>query len=160
MSFTTPDLGKYISGAILYEETLYQNHVDGDSMVEKLTKQGIIPGIKVDKGLKPLVGALEHETFCSGLDGLTERASDYYEQGARFAKWRAVLQITEDGPSDLAIQENAWGLARSSNAMGPALPSTPHHALRHECCNARPNENDKFHGTFEQVIAKCCISFK
>ena len=117
MLFTTPDLGKYISGAILYEETLYQNHVDGDSMVEKLTKQGIIPGIKVDKGLKPLVGALEHETFCSGLDGLTERASDYYEQGARFAKWRAVLQIAEDGPSDLAIQENAWGLARYARSV-------------------------------------------
>ena len=75
MLFTTPDLGKYISGAILYEETLYQKHVDGDSMVDKLTKQGIIPGIKVDTGLKPLVGALEHETYCSGLDGLTERAS-------------------------------------------------------------------------------------
>ena len=73
MLFTTPDLGNYISGAILYEETLYQKHVDGESMVDKLTKQGIIPGIKVDKGLKPLVGALEHETFCSGLDGLVER---------------------------------------------------------------------------------------
>ena len=89
-------------------------------MVDKLTKQGIIPGIKVDTGLKPLVGALEHETYCSGLDGLTERASNYYEQGARFAKWRAVLQITEDGPSDLAIQENAWGLARYARAVQEA----------------------------------------
>ena len=69
MLFTTPELGNYISGAILYEETLYQNHVDGDSMVDKLAKQGIIPGIKVDQGLKPLSGALEHETYCSGLDG-------------------------------------------------------------------------------------------
>jgi len=120
MLFTTPDLGKYISGAILYEETLYQNHVDGDSMVEKLTKQGIIPGIKVDTGLKPLVGALEHETYCSGLDGLTERASDYYARGARFAKWRAVLQITADGPSDLAIRENAWGLARYARSVQEA----------------------------------------
>ena len=55
---------------------------------------------------------MEHETYCSGLDGLTERASDYYARGARFAKWRAVLQITADGPSDLAIRENVWGLAR------------------------------------------------
>ena len=60
MLFTTPDLGKSISGAILFEETLYQNHADGESMVDKLIKQGIIPGIKVDKGLKPLPGALEH----------------------------------------------------------------------------------------------------
>ena len=120
MLFTTPELGNYISGAILYEETLYQNHVDGDSMVDKLAKQGIIPGIKVDQGLKPLSGALEHETYCSGLDGLVERASDYYVQGARFAKWRAVLQITSDGPSDLAIKENAWGLARYARSVQEA----------------------------------------
>ena len=120
MLFTTEGLGNYISGAILFEETLYQDHADGESMVTKLEKQGIIPGIKVDKGLKPLVGALEHETYCSGLDGLTERASDYYARGARFAKWRAVLQITADGPSDLAIRENAWGLARYARSVQEA----------------------------------------
>ena len=120
MLFTTKGLGNYISGAILFEETLFQDHVDGESMVSKLEKQGIIPGIKVDKGLKPLVGALEHETYCSGLDGLTERASDYYARGARFAKWRAVLQITADGPSDLAIRENAWGLARYARSVQEA----------------------------------------
>ena len=116
MLFTTPDLGKYISGAILYEETLYQKHVDGDSMVDKLTKQGIIPGIKVDTGLKPLVGALEHETYCSGLDGLTERASNYYEQGARFVSGEQFYRLQRMGASDLAIQENAWGLARYARA--------------------------------------------
>ena len=120
MLFTTEGLGNYISGAILFEETLYQDHADGESMVTKLEKQGIIPGVKVDKGLKPLVGALEHETYCSGLDGLTERASDYYARGARFAKWRAVLQITADGPSDLAIRENAWGLARYARSVQEA----------------------------------------
>ncbi len=79
-------------------------------MVQKLNKAGIIPGIKVDKGLCPLPGAQSVETVCTGLDGLVERAADYYAQGARFAKWRAVLQITADGcPSDLAIRENAWG---------------------------------------------------
>ena len=120
MLFTTEGLGNYISGAILFEETLFQDHADGESMVEKLEKQGIVPGIKVDKGLKPLVGGLEHETYCSGLDGLTERASDYYARGARFAKWRAVLQITADGPSDLAIRENAWGLARYARSVQEA----------------------------------------
>ena len=119
MLFTTEGLGNYISGAILFEETLFQDHADGESMVAKLEKQGIVPGIKVDKGLKPLVGGLEHETYCSGLDGLTERASDYYARGARFAKWRA-LQITSDGPSDLAIRENAWGLARYARSVQEA----------------------------------------
>ena len=117
MLFTTEGLGQYISGAILFEETLYQKHADGELMVDKLANQGILPGIKVDKGLKPLPGGLEHETYCSGLDGLVERASDYYVQGARFAKWRAVLQITEDGPSQLAILENAWGLARYARSV-------------------------------------------
>jgi fructose-bisphosphate aldolase class I len=120
MLFTTEGLGNYISGAILFEETLFQDHADGESMVAKLEKQGIVPGIKVDKGLKPLVGGLEHETYCSGLDGLTERASDYYARGARFAKWRAVLQITANGPSDLAIRENAWGLARYARSVQEA----------------------------------------
>ena len=120
MLFTTKGLGNYISGAILFEETLFQDHADGESMVAKLEKQGIVPGIKVDKGLKPLVGGLEHETYCSGLDGLTERASDYYARGARFAKWRAVLQITAEGPSDLAIKENAWGLARYARSVQEA----------------------------------------
>ncbi len=116
--FTTDDLGKYISGAILFEETLFQNHQDGESMVIKLNKLGIIPGIKVDKGLRPLPGGKNVETFCSGLDGLVERASDYYSQGARFAKWRAVLQISEDGcPTNLSIKENAWGLARYARSV-------------------------------------------
>ncbi len=113
MLFTTEGLGKYISGAILFEETLYQNHVDGETMISKLDKLGIIPGIKVDKGLSPLAGAGKVETWCKGLEGLAERTAEYYERGARFAKWRAVLQITADGcPTDLAIKENAWGLAR------------------------------------------------
>jgi len=113
MLFTTEGLGEYISGAILFEETLYQNHVDGETMISKLDKLGIIPGIKVDKGLSPLAGAHKVETWCKGLEGLAERTAEYYERGARFAKWRAVLQITADGcPTDLAIKENAWGLAR------------------------------------------------
>ena len=118
MLFTTAGLGQYISGAILYEETLFQNHADGESMVQKLQKLGVIPGIKVDQGLRPLPGAGPLETLCTGLDGLVERAADYYAQGARFAKWRAVLQITADGcPSDLSVRENAWGLARYARSV-------------------------------------------
>ncbi|MDA9762230.1 fructose-bisphosphate aldolase class I [Desulfobacterales bacterium] len=118
MLFTTVGLGDFISGAILYEETLFQSHLDGETMVQKLIKAGIVPGIKVDKGLRPLPGAQSVETVCTGLDGLVERAADYYAQGARFAKWRAVLQITADGcPSDLAIRENAWGLARYARSV-------------------------------------------
>ena len=89
--------------------------------LKKLNDLGIIPGIKVDKGLNPLPGGKDVETFCSGLDGLVERAAKYYEQGARFAKWRAVLQITSDGcPSNLSIQENAWGLARYARSVQEA----------------------------------------
>ncbi len=118
MLFTTSGLGEYISGAILFEETLFQSHQDGEPMVKKLEKLGIVPGIKVDKGLRPLPGANDVETLCSGLDGLVERAADYYAQGARFAKWRAVLQITESGcPSKLSVKENAWGLARYARAV-------------------------------------------
>ena len=118
MLFTTQGLGEFISGAILFEETLFQTHADGEPMVKKLEKLGIIPGIKVDKGLRPLPGAHPVETLCTGLDGLVERAADYYAQGARFAKWRAVLQITSDGcPSELSIRENAWGLARYARSV-------------------------------------------
>jgi len=118
MLFTTDNLGSFISGAILFEETLFQAHQDGEPMVKKLEKLGIIPGIKVDKGLQPLPGGEDVETFCSGLDGLVERAADYYAQGARFAKWRAVLQIkNNDCPSKLSIKENAWGLARYARSV-------------------------------------------
>jgi fructose-bisphosphate aldolase class I len=119
--FTCPGLGEYISGAILYEETLFQNHADGTPFVKKLNEIGVIPGIKVDTGLAALPGGHPVETWCSGLDGLVERAQKYYAQGARFAKWRAVLQITSDGaPSNLSIQENAWGLARYARAVQEA----------------------------------------
>ncbi|KAG6605043.1 fructose-bisphosphate aldolase 1, chloroplastic-like [Cucurbita pepo subsp. pepo] len=107
---TPPDLGKYISGAILFEETLYQSTVDGEKIVDVLVKQGIVPGIKVDKGLVPLAGS-NNESWCQGLDGLDSRAAAYYQQGARFAKWRTVVSIP-NGPSALAVKEAAWGLAR------------------------------------------------
>eukprot|EP00188_Purpureofilum_apyrenoidigerum_P004904 Plantae.Rhodophyta-Purpureofilum_apyrenoidigerum.ctg5914.p1 GENE.Plantae.Rhodophyta-Purpureofilum_apyrenoidigerum.ctg5914~~Plantae.Rhodophyta-Purpureofilum_apyrenoidigerum.ctg5914.p1 ORF type:complete len:411 (+),score=70.14 Plantae.Rhodophyta-Purpureofilum_apyrenoidigerum.ctg5914:86-1318(+) len=110
--FTCPGLGEYISGAILFEETLYQSGKTGKPFVDCLNDLGVVPGIKVDKGLSPLGGAESFETWCTGLDGLSERAAAYYKQGARFAKWRAVLQISNNTPSKLSITENCWGLAR------------------------------------------------
>ena len=107
---TTPGLGEYISGAILFEETLYQSTNSGKKLVECLREQNIMPGIKVDKGLVPLPGS-NNESWCQGLDGLASRSAEYYKQGARFAKWRTVVSIP-NGPSDLAVKEAAWGLAR------------------------------------------------
>lgn len=113
--FTAPNLGDYISGAILFEETLYQSSSDPDvSMVDLLSKAGIVPGIKVDTGLIPLAGGGEGETWCRGLDGLYDKCVLHYARGARFAKWRTAVKIdTEKNlPSDLAVEEAAWGLAR------------------------------------------------
>ncbi|CAA0827687.1 Probable fructose-bisphosphate aldolase 2-chloroplastic [Striga hermonthica] len=107
---TAPGLGNYISGAILFEETLYQSTTDGKKMVDVLVEQNIVPGIKVDKGLVPLAGSND-ESWCQGLDGLASRSAAYYQQGARFAKWRTVVSIP-NGPSALAVKEAAWGLAR------------------------------------------------
>lgn len=112
--FTAPNLGDYVSGAILYEETLYQNAADGTPFTSMLTSAGIVPGIKVDTGLKPLVGGVEGETWCSGLDDLHDKCCKHYAQGARFAKWRTALRIdVEKGcPTDYAIDEAAHGLSR------------------------------------------------
>ena len=114
MLFRTEGLGKYISGAILFEETLFQNAKDGTPFVDVLKEQGIIPGIKVDSGLKTLCGGGPGETWCSDLDGLYEKCTASYAQGARFAKWRTAVRIDmEKGlPTDYAIDEAAHGLSR------------------------------------------------
>lgn len=109
--FTTPNYENHISGVILFEETLYQKAADGTPMVELLQKRGVIPGIKVDTGIVPLPGT-DGETETSGLDKLGERCAKYYQAGARFAKWRAVLKIGANEPSELSIHQNAYGLAR------------------------------------------------
>ncbi|CAN1173315.1 Fructose-bisphosphate aldolase 2, chloroplastic [Linum perenne] len=94
---SAPGLGNYISGAILFEETLYQSTVDGKKIVDVLKEQNI--------------AGSNNESWCQGLDGLASRSAAYYEQGARFAKWRTVVSIP-NGPSALAVKEAAWGLAR------------------------------------------------
>ncbi|KAM0989928.1 hypothetical protein ACFX14_008647 [Malus domestica] len=109
--FTTPGALQYLSGVILFEETLYQKTAAGKPFVDVLKEGGVLPGIKVDKGTVELAGT-NGETTTQGLDGLGERCKKYYEAGARFAKWRAVLKIGPTEPSQLAINENANGLAR------------------------------------------------
>jgi fructose-bisphosphate aldolase class I len=111
MLFTTKDIADYISGVILYDETIRQHASDGTPLVQLLEAQGIIPGIKVDLGAKPLALA-EGETITEGLDGLRERLAEYYELGARFAKWRATYSISDTLPSTYCIQVNADALAR------------------------------------------------
>ena len=96
---------------ILFDETIRQSTKDGTPFPELLADKGIIPGIKVDKGAKPLALA-DHETVTEGLDGLRARLSEYRELGARFAKWRATYSITDELPSDYCIWANAHALAR------------------------------------------------
>ncbi len=109
--FRTEGAAKFISGVILFDETLRQKGADGTPLVKVLTDQGVIPGIKVDAGTKPLAGA-EGELITDGLDGLRERLAEYRELGARFAKWRAVITIGDGIPSDYCIEVNAQALAR------------------------------------------------
>lgn len=111
MLFTTPGLPEYISGVILFDETLRQRTDDGRRFVDLLAERGIIPGIKVDRGATPLAGAVgEHVT--EGLDGLRARLEEYVALGARFAKWRAVIAIGADRPSTYCLDVNAHALAR------------------------------------------------
>ncbi len=109
--FTTPGVAQWISGVILYDETLRQKTRDGVPFPEYLSKLGIIPGIKVDTGAKALAG-FALETITEGLDGLRERLVEYHQRGARFAKWRAVIDIGQGVPSGFAIAANAHALAR------------------------------------------------
>jgi fructose-bisphosphate aldolase class I len=111
MLFTTKGLGDYISGVILYDETIRQKSSDGTPFVDLLTKNGILPGIKVDIGAKPLPFCPE-ETVTEGLDGLPKRCAEYVKMGAKFAKWRAVITIGRDIPSATCVEENAHALAR------------------------------------------------
>src|SRR3954469_19277600 len=111
MLFTTPGAEEYISGVILYDETIRQNALDGTPFPKLLESKGIIPGIKVDQGAKPLALS-EGETVTEGLDGLRERLAEYHSLGARFAKWRATYTITDSLPSAYCIDVNAHALAR------------------------------------------------
>ena len=111
MLFATRGVGDHISGVILYDETLRQKAVDGRSFVEVLNKAGVLPGIKVDAGAKPLAFC-PGETVTEGLDNLPKRCAEYVKLGAKFAKWRAVIDIGRDIPTSTCIAANAHALAR------------------------------------------------
>jgi len=111
MLLSTPGLGEFISGAILFDETLRQSTADGISFVKVMQDAGIIPGIKVDSGAHPLAGH-EGEKVTEGLDGLRQRLKEYYDLGARFAKWRAVITIGDGMPTLACVEANCHALAR------------------------------------------------
>lgn len=111
MLLETPNIGDYISGVILFEESLTHTTADGTPLPKLAAQQGIVPGIKVDKGFLPLAGAAG-DNITQGLDGLAERLATYKQQGARFAKWREVYAISATNPTVLGIEANAETLAR------------------------------------------------
>ncbi|MBT4340802.1 MAG: fructose-bisphosphate aldolase class I, partial [Chloroflexi bacterium] len=108
--FQTPDIGDYISGVIMYDETLRQSDDSGKTLVELLADKDILSGIKVDNSTHDLAGA-PGEFITEGLDGLRGRLAEYYKLGARFTKWRALITIGEGRPSDYAINTNMHALA-------------------------------------------------
>lgn len=122
--FTTPEIERYISGVILFDETIRQSAADGTTFARLLEARGIIPGIKVDAGAKPLAFA-PGETVTEGLDGLRGRFEEYVGLGARFAKWRATYSIGEGRPSDdcVAVMRARW-------------LATPHSPRRPDWCRS------------------------
>ena len=108
---TTPGLGEFISGVILYDETIRQSKKNGTPFIKVITDAGIIPGIKLDTGAKPMAG-FPGEKVTEGLDGLTPRVEEYSRMGAKFAKWRAVIAIDKSIPTQACIEANAHALAR------------------------------------------------
>jgi fructose-bisphosphate aldolase class I len=111
MFFTTPGVAAFIGGVIMQDETIRQRNSKGAPLAELLAQQGILPGIKVDNGAKPLAGS-RGESVTEGLDGLRDRLKEYREMGARFAKWRAVIAVSDVLPSPACVQANAHALAR------------------------------------------------
>jgi fructose-bisphosphate aldolase class I len=166
MLFTTPGIPEYVSGVILFDETLRQKTKDGVNFGEYLKKNGIIPGIKVDAGAHDM--ALHPgEKVSEGLDKLAERMKEYFSLGARFAKWRAVITIGEGIPTQACLQANAHALARYSAICQEAsivpivepevLLDGNHTADRSERVHERTLET-LFHELFAQdVIPECLI---
>ena len=111
MLISSPNIEHYISGIIFQEETAKQANKEGINFIQYARSKGIVAGIKVDKGLGILNNGKE-ENFTKGIDALPAMAKEFYNLGCRFAKWRAVLKIENGCPSELAILENAWNLAR------------------------------------------------
>ena len=156
--FTTADVAGHISGVIMFDETLRQTSSAGTPFPELLTTQGLIPGIKVDKGAKDLAGA-PGETVTEGLDGLRDRLSEYRDLGARFTKWRAVIAIAEGRPSAYCREVNAHALARFaalSQAAG-LVPIVEPEVLMdgaHDLARARAVTEAVLHEVFAALFAQ------
>ena len=156
--FTTPGIAPFISGVIMYDETLRQNAADGRPLAQVLAGQGIFPGIKVDKGAKDLAGA-PGEKVTEGLDGLSERLAEYGELGARFTKWRAVIKIADGLPSATCIATNAHALARFaalSQAAG-LVPIVEPEVLMdggHDIARAREVTEATLHQVFDALYGQ------
>ena len=168
MLFTSPGAAEFISGAIMYDETIRQKSSDGTPLAEALTVQGILPGIKVDTGAKPLAGS-PNETVTEGLDGLRDRLREYHAMGARFAKWRAVIHLTDALPSSACVNANAHALARYASLcqerelvpiVEPEVLMDGSHTI--ERCEGVTGTvlHAVFNALFEQGVAlvRCCSS--
>ena len=155
MIVTAPGLGESISGAILYDETIRQKTSRGITIVDALTQAGIIPGIKVDTGAKPMPG-FPGEKITEGLDGLPARVAEYVQLGARFAKWRAVITIGNDLPTEGCIDANAHALARYAIICQQAglVPIIEPEVLMegtHDLQQCREVTSRVLHAVFEQL---------
>ncbi len=161
MLITTRGVAEYVSGAILYDETIRQQAADGRPIVDVLNARGIIPGIKVDTGAKPLAGA-PGETVTEGLDGLAGRLSEYREIGARFTKWRAVIRIGSGMPSRRCIEANAHALARYAALAQEAglVPIVEPEVLMngdHDIRRCQDATEEVLHAVFGQLVAQRCL---
>ena len=158
MMFRAPGIGEYISGAILYDETIRQDAADGARLVVVLENAGILPGIKVDTGAKPLA-ASAGETITEGLDGLRDRLAKYREIGARFTKWRAVIGVSDERPSRYCVETNAHALGRYAALAQEAglVPIVEPEVLMdgdHDIERCREVTRQVLRTTFEQLSAQ------
>jgi len=149
--FNSTAMKDYIGGVILFDETIRQKTTLGPTIPELISKHGAIPGIKVDKGAKPMAGSSD-ETITEGLDGLRERLKDYYGLGARFTKWRAVYKISEKFPSSQSIKSNAHALARYA-ALVQEAKMVP--IVEPEVLMDGPHNIDKCYEVTTNVLNEC-----
>jgi fructose-bisphosphate aldolase class I len=161
MLFTTGGIGDYISGAIMFDETMRQSTANGRRIVDVLNTVGIIPGIKVDTGSRPLAKA-PSETVTEGLDRLSERLNEYREIGARFTKWRAVIRIGPGLPSRYCIDTNTHALGRYASLAQEAglVPIVEPEVLMngdHEINRCREVTEEVLHSLFEQLASQRCF---
>ena len=149
--FSASAMKDFIGGVILFDETIRQKSTLGSTIPELISKHGAVPGIKVDKGAKPLAGSID-ETITEGLDGLRERLKEYYNLGARFTKWRAVYKITEKFPSSQSIKSNAHALARYA-ALVQEAKMVP--IIEPEVLMDGPHDIDKCYKITTSVLNEC-----